>query len=246
MQKPSHGQMYRRRTFWNARLGTRRKWRWRCWNARHQLCKSLVLVAWICLDWIDILFSIFFCDFKIQYDVTAQFVYISHTSYTLIWMWLFLCESKQNSPSYVWCTGDVPVMYWQCTGKVQIFVFASLLVGFTWDWYYWIQNFIFFNMKQWLHNYGTMSFRMNLDCVNVASIGWAIQVRVFETWGKGRDTANHWVVSLPVGHSWSSWFHWKAMSYAFQDWFGLCECGQYWLSNSSAGFWGMMQRERYS
>ena len=34
----------------------------------------IVLVAWIYLvDWIDLLFSIFFCDFKIQYDVRAWF-----------------------------------------------------------------------------------------------------------------------------------------------------------------------------
>jgi len=33
------------------------------------------------------------------------------------------------------------------------------------------------------------------------------------------------------------------MSYAFQDEFRPCECCQYWLSNSSAGFWEMMQGE---
>jgi len=88
--------------------------------------------------------------------------------------------------------------------------------------------------------------RTNLDCVNVASIGWAIQVRVFEKWCRGRGTTNHFVVSLPLARFWSSWVHWKPMNCTFEHGLRLSKCGQYWLSHSSAGFWEMMQWERYN
>ena len=103
---------------------------------------------------------------------------------------------------------------------------------------------------------GKFSFKNPKKCVKLCFDFCCIYDAYFITWWgsalsksiwcKRGSTANHWVVSLPLSHSWSSWVHWKAINYTFQDEFRPCECGQYWLSNSSASFWEMMQGERYS
>ncbi len=52
-----------------------------------------------------------------------------------------------------------PVFILHKTGK--IFIPPSVLLGFTWNWYHWIQNFISFKWKLRLHNHSIINIVPN-------------------------------------------------------------------------------------
>ena len=112
----------------------------------------------------------------------------------------------------------------------------------------WFVHFLCANLKilTFIGKVYITSLRMNLDLVNVASIGWIIQFRLFDQWCRRRGTTTHLIVSLPLAQYWCSWMRWKAISYPFYDELRPCKCGQYWLSNSISTFWSMMQKEGYN